>query len=157
MIQYLPHGKFRLSRRNPVCVIIFGLEQSRVYLLGKQLQMWRPFKVDRGSFFWYLARWGSSVLKKLSGEPFLPRDAMHGADYAVARCLSVRLSVTRWYSATVQPVHRWRQSFSCCWSPGLEQSATGGHISAITGHLSQASEDSSVHRVIFEHTTIVTD
>ena len=59
--------------------------------------------------------------------------------------------------ATVQPVHRWRQSFSCCWSPGLEQSATGGHISAITGHLSQASEDSSVHRVIFEHTTIVTD
>ena len=43
------------------------------------------------------------------------------------------------------------------WSPGLEQSATGGHISAITGHLSQASEDSSVHRVIFEHTTIVTD
>ena len=41
--------------------------------------------------------------------------------------------------------------------PGLEQSATGGHISAITGHLSQASEDSSVHRVIFEHTTIVTD
>jgi len=31
------------------------------------------------------------------------------------------------------------------------------HISAITGHLSQASEDSSVHRVIFEHTTIVTD
>ena len=30
-------------------------------------------------------------------------------------------------------------------------------ISAITGHLSQASEDSSVHRVIFEHTTIVTD
>ena len=42
-------------------------------------------------------------------------------------------------------------------SPGLEQSATGGHISAITGHLSQASEDSSVHRVIFEHTTIVTD
>ena len=40
---------------------------------------------------------------------------------------------------------------------GLEQSATGGHISAITGHLSQASEDSSVHRVIFEHTTIVTD
>jgi len=42
------------------------------------------------------------------------------------------------------------------WSPGLEQSATRGHISAITGHLSQASEDSSVHRVIFEHTTIVT-
>ena len=39
----------------------------------------------------------------------------------------------------------------------LEQSATRGHISAITGHLSQASEDSSVHRVIFEHTTIVTD
>jgi len=39
----------------------------------------------------------------------------------------------------------------------LKQSATGGHISAITGHLSQASEDSSVHRVIFEHTTIVTD
>ena len=33
----------------------------------------------------------------------------------------------------------------------------GGHISAITGHLSQASEDSSDHRVIFEHTTIVTD
>ena len=31
------------------------------------------------------------------------------------------------------------------------------YISAITGHLSQASEDSSVHRVIFEHTTIVTD
>ena len=60
-------------------------------------------------------------------------------------------------SATVQPVHRWRQSLSCCWSPGLEQPATGGHISAITGHLSQASEDSSVHRVIFEHTTIVTD
>jgi len=29
--------------------------------------------------------------------------------------------------------------------------------STITGHLSQASEDSSVHRVIFEHTSIVTD
>ena len=34
---------------------------------------------------------------------FLPRDAMHSADYAVARCLSVRpfvirLSVTRRYS-----------------------------------------------------------
>ena len=28
---------------------------------------------------------------------------------------------------------------------------------SFTGHLSQASEDSSVHRVIFEHTTIVTD
>jgi len=27
----------------------------------------------------------------------LPRDAMHSADYAVARCLSVRLSVTRRY------------------------------------------------------------
>jgi len=61
------------------------------------------------------------------------------------------------HPATVQPVHRWRQNLSCSWSPGLEQSATGGHISAITGHLSQASEDSSVHRVIFEHTTIVTD
>ena len=37
--------------------------------------------------------------------------------------------------------------------------ATGGHISAITGHLSQASEDSPVHHVcvIFERTTIVTD
>jgi len=29
---------------------------------------------------------------------FIPRDAMHSADYAVARCLSVRLFVTRWYS-----------------------------------------------------------
>ena len=61
------------------------------------------------------------------------------------------------HPATVQPVHRWRQSLSCSWSPGLEQSATGGHISVITGHISQASEDSSVHRVTFEHTTIVTD
>ena len=48
-------------------------------------------------------------------------------------------------AATVQLVHHWRQSLSCCWSPSLEQYATGGHISAITGHLSQASEDSSVH------------
>ena len=40
--------------------------------------------------------------------------------------------------------------------PRSGTAATGGHISAITGHLSQASEDSSVHRVIFEHTTIVT-
>jgi len=35
--------------------------------------------------------------------PFLPRDAMNSADYAVARCLSVRLfvglSATRRYSA----------------------------------------------------------
>ena len=29
---------------------------------------------------------------------FLPRDAMHSADYAIARCLSVRPSVTRRYS-----------------------------------------------------------
>jgi len=28
---------------------------------------------------------------------FLPRDAMHSADYAVAKCLSVRLTVTRRY------------------------------------------------------------
>ena len=63
-------------------------------------------------------------------------------------------------SRLIQPQSNWStvgESLSCCWSPGLEQSATGGHISAITGHLSQASEDSSVHRVIFEHTTIVTD
>jgi len=31
-------------------------------------------------------------------ERFLSRDAMHSADYAVARCLSVYLSVTRRYS-----------------------------------------------------------
>jgi len=30
--------------------------------------------------------------------PFLPRDTMHSADYAVARCASVRLSV--WLSHT---------------------------------------------------------
>jgi len=54
---------------------------------------------------------------------------------------------SRFIAATVQSVLRWRQSLSCCWFPGLEQSATGGRISAITGHLSQA----SVHRVIFEH------
>ena len=61
------------------------------------------------------------------------------------------------FGTLLQQVHSWRPSLSCCWSPGLEQSATGGHISAITEHLSQASEDSSVHRVIFEHTAIVTD
>ena len=36
---------------------------------------------------------------------FLPRNAMHSADYAVARCLSVRLSITRRYSVeTVQRI-----------------------------------------------------
>jgi len=56
-------------------------------------------------------------------------------------------------------VFAWRSLFTvfksrligaCCWSPGLGQSATGCHISVITGHLSQASEDSSVHRVCFD-------
>jgi len=35
---------------------------------------------------------------------FLTSDAMHSADYAVARCLSVRLSVTRRYSVEM-PQH----------------------------------------------------
>ena len=95
------------------------------------------------------------------------RDTFHGlrdcapdpaaGAYSAPRHPHPQLSAPSTLATTVQPVHRWRQSLSCCWSPGLEQSATGGHISAITGHPSQAFEDSSVHRVIFEHTTIVTD
>jgi len=79
----------------------------------------------------------------------LYKDADRLVEFNVALDVVYRVSSETIHPATVQPVLRWRQSLSCCWSPGLEQSATGGHISAITGHLSQASEDSSVHRVIF--------
>ena len=93
MIQYLPHGKFRLSRRNPVCVIIFGLEQSRVYLLGKQLQMWRPFKVDRGSFFdiWHAGgrlSWKSSPVNRSYRAMLCMARTMLSQDVCLSVCLS---------------------------------------------------------------------
>jgi len=54
----------------------------------------------------------SSVIEQIvENREFLPRDAMHSADYAVTRCLSVRLSVclsvTCRYSAdTVQHISK---------------------------------------------------
>ena len=51
--------------------------------------------------------WHYTVNEKKQPDKFLPRDAMHSADNAVARCPSVRLSVTRRYSVeTAKEIRR---------------------------------------------------